>query len=91
MALIPQEELPVLKSASDVKSVSDGAELEAELMAIAKLINSSANTGQYTVLYNHPISEDALAELEGKGYKVEQRSARFTADPETQYVISWKG
>lgn len=90
MALIPQDELPVLKSASAVKTVADGAKLEAEKMAIAKLINSAANTAQYTVLYNHPISDEMLEILEGQGYTVTHPSKRLSADPETQNIISWK-
>lgn len=90
MALFTQEELPVLKSASAVKTVADGAKLEAETMAVAKLINSSANTGQHEVLYNHSISDDLLQTLEDEGYTVKKRSKKFTADPEYQYVISWR-
>ena len=90
MALIPQDELPTLKSASDVKSVADSAELEAEKMAVAKLINSAANTGQYTVLYNHPISDELLQLLKGQGYTVKNPPKRLSADPETQNIISWE-
>jgi len=90
MALIPQEELPVLKSAADVKSVSDNAKFDAEKMAVAKLINSTANTGEYTVLYNNQLSDDVITELESEGYTVTQRSPLMTAEPKFQYIISWK-
>jgi len=90
MALIPQDELADLKSASDVKTVADSALQTAETMAIAKLINSSANTGQYEVLYNHEISEDVITVLEGQGYTVTRRSSVICADPKYQYTISWR-
>ena len=90
MTLYKQEDLPVLNNASDVKTVADGALLEAEEMAIAKLINSTANTGEYEVLYNRPISDDMIQTLEGKGYTVKKKSPIFSADPKTQYIISWR-
>lgn len=89
MALIPQDELAILKIASDVKEVAASAKLEAEKMAIAKLINSSANTGQYVALYNHEISDDMKEILKGQGYTLAKRSSQFCADPETQYIIGW--
>ena len=90
MALIPQDELPILKSASDVKSIADNAPLEAEKMAVAKLINSAANTGQYSVLYNHELSDAMKDVLEVQGYTLFKRSKTFCADPDTQYIIKWK-
>lgn len=91
MALFTQEELPILKSASEVKSVSDTAEFESEKIRVAKLINSSANTGQYVVLYNHDMSDKLKELLEGQGYKIKNLSKYISADPQYQYEISWKG
>lgn len=90
MALIAPEDLATLQSATSVKTVAESAPLDAEKAALAKLINSAANTGQMEVLYNHPISEDAVSALEGQGYTVTQRSSKITSSPEYQYVISWK-
>lgn len=90
MALIPQDELATLKNASDVKTVALSAAEDAEKMAIAKLINSSANTGQMEVLYNHEISESVITALEGLGYTVNKLSPKVSADPKYQYTISWK-
>ncbi len=90
MALITPDNLATLISASSAKSVADGAPLDAEKMALAKLINSAANTGQYEVLYNHKISDDAKTALEGQGYTITQRSSKVTSSPEYQYLISWK-
>ena len=90
MALIAPDELPVLRPASDVADVAANAKLDAEKMALAKLINSTANTGEYTALYNNQISDEAIAALESEGYTVTQRSPVRTADPKFQYIISWK-
>ena len=90
MALIPENEYAILLSESDVKSVSDDALKDSQEAAIAKLINSSANTGQTCVLYNHPISDDVIQVLESDGYTVKQRSKYLTSSPEWQYLISWE-
>lgn len=90
MSLITQEDLATLHAASAVKTIADGAAFDAEIMALAKLINSSANTGQYEVLYNHEISEDARTELETNGYTVQKRSKLVSSSPEVQNIISWK-
>ena len=90
MSLIPENQYAVLQSASDVKFVSDTAVEESEEVAVAKLINSSANTGQTAVLYNHALTEDTISVLESQGYTVNQRPATFCADPKYQYIISWE-
>ncbi len=90
MALIPQDEYAVLKSASEVKGVADSALLEAEKMAIAKLINSTANTGEYMVLYNHDISEEMQGILESMGYFLSKKPEKYSADPKFQWIIRWK-
>ena len=90
MALIQPDQLATLISASAAKTVADTAIQDAEEMSIAKLINSSANTGMYEVLYNHPISSATISTLEGQGYTVTQVPASKTSSPEFQYVISWK-
>ena len=90
MALIPFNQYTTLQQASDVKTVADDAITDAEEIAVAELINSAANTGQTSALYNHPLSETTISTLESKGYTVEQRSHWFSADPSTQYIISWR-
>ena len=90
MALIPVDEYATLKSASEVKSVADSSQLEYEKMSIAKLINSSANSGQYEILYNHDISEAMLDALKGQGYKVTRRPLPDHANNPFQFIIRWK-
>lgn len=89
MALITPDNISTLLAASAVKAVAEGAPLDAEKMAVAKQINTAANTGQMKVLYNHKMSEDLITYLEGQGYTVKQIPATFTANPEYQYIISW--
>lgn len=90
MALIPVDEYAVFKSASEVKSVADSSMLEYEKMAIAKLINSSANSGQYEALYNHDISKEMMDALKAQGYKVTKRPLPEHANNPFQFIISWK-
>lgn len=90
MALIPPGGISILKPASEVKQVADNAIADAEEMAVAKLINTAANTGEYTVLYNNALLESTISTLESQGYTVTQRSEKLTAEPKFQYIISWK-
>lgn len=91
MALIPKEDFAILKSASEVKSVSDSAPLEAEKAAIAKLVNTAANTGQYEVLYNHDISDEMMDVLKGMSYTITRRPLPEKNTPNPfQFIISWK-
>ena len=68
MSLIPQDELKELKSAADVKAVSDTAAYELEKIGVANLINSAANTGETCVVLNHKLSAEMKTLLEDNGY-----------------------
>ena len=73
--LIPIDEMDVLKSASEVKTVADAAlQLQDEASA-AHLINEAANTGQHMALWRRPMSDALKQTLEGQGYKVTRRAA----------------
>lgn len=88
MALIPANELAVLKSASEVKTVAETAPLEAEKMAVAKNINNAANTGAKRISWSNTLSADMKSTLEGQGYTVTQEEK--AADPEKWWIISWE-
>lgn len=90
MALITPDNMGTLLDAAAVKTVAEGAPLDAEKTAVAKAINMAANTGSFEILYNHAMSDDLIQYLEGQGYTVTQVPASKTADPEYQYTISWK-
>lgn len=87
MALIPQSELLILKSATDVQSVSATAALDQERQAVAGAINTAANTGATCVLINRRLSAAIVSELEGLGYVVRHDSAR--ANVMDQATIYW--
>lgn len=70
MALIPMDELQQLKAASAVKTVANTAEADQQEQAIAYLINTAANCGQYDVSYNGKIIDSVKTKLESQGYTI---------------------
>ena len=88
MALIPMDELQTLKSASAVKTVASSAEADQQEQAIAYLINTTANCGQYEVAYNGRILDSVLQKLETEGYTVTYDIAIM--NPEDIAHISWE-
>jgi hypothetical protein len=88
MSLIPQDELKELKSAADVKAVSDTAAYELEKIGVANLINSAANTGETCVVLNHKLSTELKEELESEGYTLKYNVAK--SNREDEVCISWE-
>ena len=88
MALIPMDELQQLKAASDVKTVANTAEADQQEQAIAYLINTAANCGQYDVAYNGKIIDSVKTKLEGQGYPITYDIARVNSEDIAR--ISWK-
>ena len=70
MTLIPMDELQTLKAASAVKSTAETAEADQQEQAIAYLINTAANCGQYEVSYNGKLIDSVKTKLENQGYTV---------------------
>ena len=87
MSMINKDKMTELLSASEARSLSELAEIEAETATIAYAINNAVNTGETEILYNNKISSDMIEELESQGYLVEP--ANNTAKPGTQYKIRW--
>ena len=87
MALIPMEELQTLKSKEDVKTVAETAEVEQQKQAIAYLINTAANCGQYDVAYNGKLIDEVKQALEDKGYTITYDIAKVNAEDIAR--ISW--
>lgn len=87
MSRIPQDELTTLKAATAVKTVAESAVSELEEMSVAHLINSAANTGEYTAVYGKPISQALRTKLEGQGYVLS--SPHPIAKPGDETIISW--
>lgn len=88
MALIPMDELQQLKAASDVKTVANTAEADQQEQAIAYLINTAANCGQYEVSYNGKIIKSVETKLESQGYTITYDIAKM--NPNDIAHISWK-
>jgi len=85
--LIPMDELQTLKSKDDVAAVAAIAEKAQQKQAIAYLINTAANCGQYDVTYNGKILPDVLTELETEGYTITYDIAKVNAEDIAH--ISW--
>ena len=87
MTLIPMDELQTLKSKADVKTVAETAEVEQQKQAIAYLINTAANCGQYDVAYNGKLLDEVKQALEGKGYTITYDIAKVNVEDIAH--ISW--
>lgn len=83
--MIPVDELHILKSADELKSIADTAHIDMQRMAIARALNDAANTHSYEITYNGHIYDDIKKELEEKEYTV-------SPDPlcPDQYTISFR-
>lgn len=88
MALIPMDELQQLKAASAVRSTAEAAEADQQKQAIAYLINTAANCGQYDVSYNGKILDSVKQELEGQGYTIKYDVALVNSEDIAH--ISWR-
>lgn len=75
--LIPKEEMATLKSAAEVKEIADKAIELQDIASAAHLINEAANTGQHMAVWGHPLTDELRKALEGQGYKVTKRAARY--------------
>lgn len=88
MTRIKPEDMTTLISASQAKTVADGAIAELEEMSIAHLINEAANCGQHSVVCARPISADLKTKLEAKDYTL--TSPAPIAKPGDETIISWE-
>lgn len=89
MALFPVDEMAVLHSAAEAKSVADTAVDDANVISAAKQINNAANTGSTEIYWTREMTDNLKSTLEGQGYTVNQVHDR-TAKPGWYWIISWK-
>lgn len=68
--LIEHKQLATLLPASTVAAIADKAQLLHQEQEVAYLINSAANTGEKSVIWNKPMTDALKAILDGQGYKV---------------------
>lgn len=84
--LIPLDSLTQLQSATEVKNVAENASEIHETQEVAYAINTAANTGATSVIFNKAISDNVQSTLESKGYVLTQREM---ANRHASYIISW--
>lgn len=85
--LIPLDQICELQHASEVKfNVAKSADIVHEVQQIAHAINNAANTGNFSCLYNHEISEEAKSDLEDYQYELH----KVPDSVHTVYEISWR-
>lgn len=78
--LIPTEEITELKDASVVAEVAKEAVSIIEKQTVAALINTAANAGEHSVIWNRIMSDELQNTLESHGYKITKNL--HAADPE---------
>ena len=70
MSLVKRDEFSILRTASESAETAKNAEHDQQIMAVACLINESANTGLTQVLVQMKLLDSVKEELESKGYKI---------------------
>lgn len=83
-SLIPQDELTVLKPASEVKEVALAAHILHQFQTAAYNINTAANTGELRAIFIGDMYPEVKSKLEDEGYCVVKDPA--AANP--TYIIS---
>lgn len=86
MSYIPLDELATLKSAAQAKAVADDVKQYTDEMVAAYLINSAANTGEHSVIWQHNMSSVLKSTLEAQSYRVTRVSP--SAYPDRLWEIS---
>ena len=86
MALVEQDEMTTLRSASDSLATAQGAEYDIQLKAVAYAINSAANTGEFRTVFQGVILDQIEQELLDNGYELTPYGPIY---PERKTVISW--
>lgn len=75
MALIPNDELTILKPASELLAVSVSAEADAQLKSIAYQLNSAANTGETSIQHEGRLLDEVVKKLKEHGYALTVKHA----------------
>lgn len=84
--MFDKTQLTSLQPNTEVISTAESATDEHEIMQIAHVINSAANTGEHVILYNSRLSQPTREMLKFQGYDVQPNLAG--ADPESQWIIT---
>lgn len=84
MGKVPKDEMIVLHTAAESKSTATNAEDDTQLQAVAYAINSAANCGQLSVIFQEELRPNVESQVTGKGYTIKSASQL-----DRGVVISW--
>ena len=84
--MFPKDEMTVLHTAEECKTVAEEAAEVHQLAEVAYSINTAANTGETTTRYLQKLLPAIKSQLESKGYTLRQSGG---ADPDSSVDISW--
>lgn len=68
--LIDDSSIHDLRSAEEIRKIADDASEARQLRNIAYELNSSANVGITSIVYNDQLDDEVIKVLEGQGYSV---------------------
>ena len=68
--LIPISDMNILKSASEVRSISETALIDQQIAEVAYVINTAANSGEKRCIFCRNLLDKTIEELENKGYTI---------------------
>lgn len=89
--LIPIANISTLQNTTVVQAAAAGALAEQELGAVARAINTAANTGETKVHWGHTLLQSTLAALDTAGYVVaaDEDAAVTPSVGEVSWTIDW--
>ena len=87
MAKVDKDHMTELRSASDSKATATDAVKDTQLEAVAYLINSAANTGEMSAMFQGDLLDEVKSELETEGYTL---TCADVANTNRLTKISWK-
>lgn len=85
--MIAKENLSTLLPASEVIQHAKSAVFEHELGAVARAINTNANTGETATVWNGPLSDEVKEKLEANNYIVKPHKDAYSRDIPNMYTI----
>lgn len=85
--MIKPEDLSTLLPASEAAAVADAAIAEQEEGAVARAINTAANTGETRIEWIGALSDEMKSKLDAKHYIVKPKKDSYGKDILNMYII----
>lgn len=85
--MISTENISKLLPASEVVATAKSAELEHQVAAVARAINTNANTGVLTTIWNGSLLSETISKLEAANYTVTPKLDAYQREIPNMYVI----